>query len=326
MSFERDITGFLHARASAWVLWLGAAAAAVAAWSRGLALPAADGLGLGLPSPGTWLGDSWVSLAVSLAAVLAAGVMVITINRVFNILRSLTALAAGMFFAMEAGYPQGMAAFYGGTLMAVTMATGVFILFSTFARPDRTRRIFLLFFLLALAGMTQAAFLLYIPVFAVGCVQMRIFNARTVTAALLGIVTPPWILLGFGIITPADITLPRMVMAWDLIDPGELVQAIVITATTLLTGVAFISMNLLKILSYNSQVRAYNGFLTSAWIFTAIFTVVNFNDFAFYLPVLFMLTAYQVAHFFTYRRSMRSYLPILMLIAVYAGFCVWSFF
>ena len=85
-------------------------------------------------------------------------------------------------------------------------------------------------------------------------------------------------------------------------------------------------MNLLKILSYNSQVRAYNGFLTTAWIFTAIFTVVNFNDFAFYLPVLFMLTAYQVAHFFTYRRSMRSYLPILMLIAVYAGFCVWSFF
>lgn len=326
MSFERDITGFLHARASTWLLWLGATAAAVAAWYQGMALPPVEGLGLGLPSPGTWLGQGWLSLLVSIVVVLAVGLTIITINRVFNVLRSLTALAAGMFFAMEAAFPEGMATFYGGTLMALVMALGVCILFTTFSRPDRTRRIFLLFLILALAGMTQWTFLLYIPVFAMGCLQMRVFNARSVTAAILGMITPAWILIGFGVVNPDQITLPEVVTAWKLADTEEFVRVIVLTAVTLIMGAVFISLNLLKILSYNSKVRAYNGFLTAAWIFTGIYAVLNFNDIAFYLAVLNMLTAYQVAHFFTYRRSMRSYVPILILIALYAGFCVWSFF
>lgn len=325
MSFERDITDFFHAKASAWVLWLCASAAAVAAWHTGHTLPVGTGLGFCLESPGTWFGNSVLSLCLSVCGVLAAGYLAITITRIFNILRTLTALAGGMFFAMQTAYPGAMATFYGGTLAVLLVPLTVFVLFTTFSDPARTRRVFLIFFLLTLAAMSQAAFMLYIPVFAIGCVQMRIFNLRTLTAGVLGIITPPWILLGLCIISPEEITVPKVVMLWRIADAGALAHIIATVAVTIITGAAFIAMNLMKILSYNSRTRAFNGFLTTAWIFTALFTLLNFNDFAFYLPLLNMLTAYQVAHFFTYRRSRRSYVAILSIIAVYAGLCIWSF-
>ena len=325
MSFERDITDFLHAKISAWLLWVAAAAAATAAWSAGMTPPPEANAGFGLPPVSAWAGHSVVSLALSLAGILCAGLLAITITRIFNLLRTLTALAGGMFFAMQAAYPQGMTAFNGGTLAVLLVPLTVFVLFTTFSNPGRTRRIFLIFFLLTLGGLTQAGFLLFIPVFAIGCLQMRIFNLRTFTAGLLGIITPPWILIGFGIIDPWQITLPRPVMLWNIVAPGALVQIIATTAVTIITGAVFIAMNLLKILSYNSRVRAFNGFLTTAWIFSAVFTVIDFNDFYFFLPLLNMLTAYQVAHFFTYRRSRRSYMAIMFIMALYAGLCIWSF-
>ena len=67
-----------------------------------------------------------------------------------------------------------------------------------------------------------------------------------------------------------------------------------------------------------------NGFLTMALIATATYTVFDFGSFRFYLPLLNCLTAYQAAHFFTYRRSRRSYIPILIIVLVYCGFYAWS--
>ena len=192
-------------------------------------------------------------------------------------------------------------------------------------RASGQQRIYLIFFLITACGFSQISFLLYLPVFLLGCVQMRVLNLRTILAALLGIITPPWILFGFGIVTPDQLHWPRMVMAWNLFGTDEMIKALVTTGFTLVLGMTFMMLNLLKILSYNSRTRAFNGFFNILWIATALCTVVNFNDFAFYLPLLFALTGYQAAHFFTYRRNRRSYIPVLLLIAVYILFCIWSF-
>ncbi len=58
--------------------------------------------------------------------------------------------------------------------------------------------------------------------------------------------------------------------------------------------------------------------------FTTVFALVNFNNFTFYLPLLDMLAAYQVGHFFTYRRHRRSYIAILLIIAIYAALYCWA--
>lgn len=300
-------------------------AVAYAAWAAGMILPASANLGLGLPSPGTWLSPGVASLAVSLASLIAVGVLLIWMNKTFNILRSLTSLGATLFFFMVCGMPGLAAHFYGGTLLTLVAVLCMILLFTTYGTLDQQRHTFLVFMLLTLCGFFQISFLLYIPVFLVGCMQMRTTTLRTFIAAFLGIVTPAWILFGFGIVRPDMLHWPDMVMVWDVLDAEDMVKVLVEVGFVLICGISFMMANLLRILSYNSRVRAYNGFINLLWIATALFTVLNFNDFAFYFILLNLLTACQAAHFFSYHRNRRSYLPILLLIAVSGVFCLLSF-
>ena len=325
---ERQLTNFLHARGATLLFLLASCAVACVAWSRALVLPVVPDLGLGIPAPGEWLGHSFLSLLLCMAVNVAVGMLVICINRAFNTLRSLTALGATLFYVLQCAMPPLLAQFYGGMLLVLIAMLCVALLFSVYGRgslSESRQKVYLIFFLLTVGGFTQISFLLFVPVFLFGCIQMRVLNLRTALAALLGIVTPPWILFGFGIVEPWQLHWPRLVVAWNLFDTEEMVKALVDTGFTLVAGMAFMMLNLLKILSYNSRTRAFNGFINVLWIATALFTVLNFNDFAFYIPLLNALAGYQAAHFFTYRRQRRSYLPVVLLIAVYAFFCVWSF-
>ena len=324
MITERDLTAFLHTRACALVMLAVACLLAWVAYVRGDVVPLGGPLGIGLPPAGEWTGTPLSSLLASVACTVATGVSIIYVNRAFNIFRSLTSLVAGLFFIMQTALPSVMDRFYGGDMMGVLMMICVVLLFGAWSDPRPQKRIYLIFFLLSSAGFTDLSYLLYLPVFLLGCVQMRAFDLRAFLAAGMGVATPPWILFGFGLVDPARLHWPELVVAWSMFKSPEAVRAMVVAGFTILVGVGFTVANLLKILSYNSRVRAYNGFLTLLLFATGVFAIFNFNNFAFYIPLLNCLAAYQIAHFFTYRRNRRSYIPILVLVGSYIGFYAWG--
>lgn len=324
MITARNVTAFMHAKSSTALLFLLACLSSYVAWQQGVVVHIDGNLGWGLPSANRWLPFGLLSGGVNLLANLLVAVTVVYINRRFNVLRSLTALVATMYFAMQIALPSVLGQLYGGTVLALLMLMATLLLFSVYADPGGQRRVFLIFCLLGTAVFTQIAYLFFLPVLIVGIVQMRIMSLRTLLAMLLGFITPAWILFGFQVVTPADIHWRGMVMLWSLFDVEEMVQAIVVTAFTIITGVVFVVANLMQILSYNSRVRAMNGFLTIMFANTALLTIIDFNNFAFYIPLLNILTAYQVGHFFTYRRHRRSYIPVLLLMLAYVGFYIWA--
>lgn len=321
---ERDITALLHSRWGAGLLMTLAVAGAIVAYTRQAVVPIWFDLGLGLTAPGKWVPQGLPSLAAGLAANIGIGMLALTVNRTFNVLRSLTTLVAGLFFVMQLGLPSLLCQFYSGTLLALLMLVCCALLFSAYGSGAGQRRVFMAFLLTSLASFTNISFALYLPVLLMGCMQMRIFNTRTLIAAALGALTPPWLLIGFGVVRIDELVMPDWLMAWSQWGDPHIFRSLVVAAFTLFIGISFIVVNLMKILSYNSRVRAFNGFLTMTLIATAIYTVCDFGSFRFYLPLLNCLTAYQAAHFFTYRRSRRSYIPILILILVYCGFYAWS--
>lgn len=321
---ERDITLLLHSRWGAGMLLALAVAGAIAAYLRQAVVPIWFDLSLGLTPPGKWLPEGLPSLIAGLTANVAIGALTLAINRAFNVLRSLTTLVAGLFFVMQLGLPSLLCQFYSGTLLALVFLTCTALLFSTYGSREGQRNVFLAFFLTSLAAFTNISFALYLPILLMGCVQMRVFNGRTLIAAALGIITPAWLLIGFGVVKVENLVIPHWLMAWAHWGDSQMLRALIVTAFTLFTAVMFVVINLLKILSYNSRVRAFNGFLTMTLIFTAIYTIFDFGSFRFYLPLLNCLTAYQAAHFFTYRRSRRGYIPILILVLIYCGFFSWS--
>lgn len=282
------------------------------------------GIGIGIANPATWIRSSGASLLASLASMAFTGALMIYLNRVYNVLRSLTSMVAGMYFVMLTSLPQVIDTFYAGDLAALLLLLCVALMFSTYADPNSQRRIFLIFFLITLAGLTDFAFALYLPVFLIGCVQMRTLSLRTFLAALLGAITPPWILLGFGWINIEDLHWPQISYAWSALNDPDTLKALAVTGFTIFCAIGFTIANLLKILSYNARTRAFNGLLTLLLTATILFILVNFSNFTFYFPLLCALTAYQIAHFFTYRRTRRSYIPILLLMAAYIALYFWN--
>lgn len=324
MITARNVTAFMHAKSFTALLFVVACVSSFVAWQRGAVVHIPGNLGWGLPSANFWLPFGWVSAAVNLVANLLVAVTVVFINRRFNVLRSLTALVASMYFVMQMALPSVFGQLYGGTVLALVILMCTMLLFSVYGDSQGQRRVFLIFCLLGAGVFTQIAYLFYVPMLMVGCVQMRVMSLRSFLAMLLGFITPAWILFGFGIVTPADIHWRNMTMLWSLFDAHELVQTMVVTAFTIIMGVVFVVANLMKILSYNSRVRAMNGFLAIMFGATALLTLIDFNNFAFYIPLLNILTAYQVGHFFTYRRQRRSYIAVLLLVLVYVALYVWA--
>jgi hypothetical protein len=296
------------------------------AYARGEVISLGETVGIGLPAPREWISSPLCSLLVSIGCTTMVGFLLLSINRTFNVMRSITSMMAGLFFVMQVALPSVMGRFYGGDISGVLITLCIALLFSSYADSGSQRNIYLIFMLITLAGVTDLSYLLYLPVFLLGCVQMRIFDLRTLLAAILGVITPPWILLGFGLISPTALHWPDLTLNINAFPTQETIQAAITAGFTLILGVSFTIANLLKILSYNSRIRAFNGFLTLLLIATGIFAILNFANFTFYIPLLNCLTAYQIAHFFSYRRFRRSYIPILLIVIVYLAFYCWALY
>ncbi|MGN1245961.1 MAG: hypothetical protein ACI4UN_04940, partial [Muribaculaceae bacterium] len=182
-------------------------------------------------------------------------------------------------------------------------------------RRDAQRSIFITFAILMLGASIHYACIYLIPVFMLGFMQMRVMSFKGFLAMCVGLVTPPWIMLGLGIVSPEDITLPEMQNVWSLLSSGEswLLLAVVITSAVLL--VALMVVNLMQIYSYKTQIRAYNGFFSVLSIATMIMMAADYGNILSYLPVLNCCIAVQVAHSFTISDNPRRFIGILLMIA-----------
>ena len=294
-------------------------AAALVAWLGGDTFAIEGDFGFGIPSPNQWLaGSPLLSLGAALMSVAAIYVVIIFVNKIFNVMRSTSALPSALFMAAMMSTPTLESRFNGGIVMCLILWMISAVMFSTFgARTGMQRRVFLMFFGLSLASLCQYAFLLYIPVLLVGTVQMRIFGPRTLLAALIGLVTPLWLLLGFDVLEPGDFKLPEFVSVFKALQGDRTLLTLVSVGLTGLIGLAFMTLNIFKVIAYNARVRAYYGFLSTMTIWTIVLICVDFTHLVIYMPLLATLSAFQAGHYFSTVNNTKAYIPIISIFTLY---------
>lgn len=330
---ERDITDFLHQRGATVVAMLVACVCTVIGWQDGamMPLPAEEGWALGPVS--SWLpsGALMASAALSLAVNFIVALLTVYITRGFNLLRSLTSLVATMYLMMQIATPAVLGRFTAATMLPLVALLATVLLFSVYsdAQPRARLRVMLVFVLFGAGMLVCPQCIYYIPVMMIGCVQMRQAGLRTFIAILLGLAAPLWILGGFGLVDLRSLTNPFTLIftpLWSNAAQAAGLPAIMIVtaACTMFLGVVFTVANLLKILSYNARTRALNGFFTLMMIFTVVFALIDFAHLDIYIPMLNMTVAYQIGHFFTYRRQRRTYIPLLLIMAGYFILYLWA--
>lgn len=321
---EHDILRFLHSRFGTMLMMAIAVIATIVSFYIGNIADIPGDTGTWLPPADDWLPVGGISIVINLSLNILIAVMLILLNKKFNILRSTSNLFAGLFLILQIALPSFIGQFYGGTLLCVVVLFSTFKLYATFNQQFPLQPVFLIFFLLMTGAMSQYAYLFYIPIFMIGCAQMRIFNLRTLLAAGIGIVTPVWILWGFDLISLRNVEIPHFVNIFNAIDSHEMLQVLVTIGVTVLLILVFGVLNLIRVFNYNSKTRAYNGFISILSFITVILVLADYTNLATYIPLLNCCAAFQMGHYFAVNNYQRSYIAILGIVAIYIALYWWS--
>lgn len=270
-----------------------------------------------LPSAGYWLPFGIIDFAGAITGGAAITGVIALLNRRFNFLRTTSALYVPFFALMLAGTPKLATQFYTGQVLALAVGAALMLFFDVYRSPRASNHVFLVFFLLSGLASTQYSFIFYLPVMLLCMAQMGVMNGRTLVAALLGLITPWWILFGLGISDPSEIEFPMLSTIFSNPDfHGMALTVFCAGFTALMLGLVLV-LNLFKAIAYNARTRAMNGAICVVAVGTVIAMLVDYNNFTAYVPTLDGAAAIQAAHFFAQRRSDRSGYVILSLFAVY---------
>ncbi len=313
---EDSITSFLHSRGAITVATFLLICLTLVAYTNDSVMPLEGNRALAFTSTNLWLPQGVISLSLNLIVIVSTAIAMQTLNKELNLMRSMTTLWPAMFLVAQCAIPSIDCLLNGGTLLAALFLISTALLFSCYDRPERRRPVFMIFTILSLASLFQYGYMFFIPIFIIGLVQMKIFSLKTLVAALLGIITPQWILFGSGLLSVEDVAWPEFVSSLSVLDVEGIVLLLLPIAATALIGIGFFVGNFMKLLSYNARTRAFNGFLAIMLPVTIFLSIFDYHNISLYWPLLNMLAAYQTAHFFTSRRFTRSYIPILIIVAM----------
>lgn len=275
--------------------------------------------GLVLPSANLWFKAPLADFTAGVAGTLCTVALMMALNKVYNVLRTMTSLYIGLFALMQLAAPDLMTQFYTGTALALVVPVCVLVLLGCYASPDATRRIFLIFLILSAFTATQYSYMLYIPVFLIGCAQMRIFSIRTLLASFMGLLTPWVIMAGFGIVDLTTFQIPQFESIFSIFDADDAFFLILTQGLSILVLLVCHLLNLMKTIAYNARSRATNGLFVVLAFFTVAAMCVDYRNFISYVPVLNICAAFGVAHYLSTHRSDKSAIPIIILMAAYAA-------
>ena len=288
---------------------------AFVSWTLGVEPAHADGSGVFFSLKGALIDGQPLSLIVNLFCLLVTGGIMLALNKVFNYVRAVTHLFVSAFFLLQITHPASLVTFNAGTLLSLLMALSAMPLFAAFQDKHSQRRVFLLFALAAAGAMFNYGFLVLIPAFLLGFLNMGVLNLKGILAMLFGLVTPFWIVLGLGIVSPLDFTAPQFQGIWH--QPGNAAAMLLLVLAVLISllGIVLAVVNLFTIMNYRVQTRVYNAFFVFVLLSIIVAIGIDYRDVAFFLPLLNLMVAVQIAHAHTlHPHNSYRYILILLLI------------
>ena len=313
---EEKINEFLNGRPFAIISGILLIIAALLFVTTGKNPPADVGNGIFFNIEGVFINHALGSMLVNVACVLGIGLMMNALNKTYNFVRAFTFVFVSAFFLLEMSNPLTSSVFNIGTALCLTLVAGPFILFTTYQDKRAQYSILLVMVILSFCTMFHWMFIVLIPCFVLGFFYMRAMNLRSALAMCIGLLTPFWILLGMGVVKPADFTLPDLITMWDSLEFKQTLMLGVWTAIIALATLVLTVVNLFTIYNYRLQLRVYNAFFAMVTIIIILAMCIDYQDMATYVPILNLCLSVQVAHAFTVAPFTKRYFIVVGLAAL----------
>ena len=301
--------------------------ATAVALAIGINPPENESSGIFFTLKGVLIDKGPLSAAVNVLCLLAAGGLMLALNKVFSYVRTVTHLFASVFFLLMLANPSGLVALNAGSLLALVTTVTILPLFGSYQDKHSQRSIFLIFAMVSTGTMFHYGFLMLIPAFLLGFLYMGVLNLKGLLAMAFGLVTPFWIVMGLGIAGPEDFTVPSVHGLWAITGEHHVGITLIVTAVTAILGIVLALMNLMAIMNYRMQTRVYNAFFVILFIVTVIALCIDYREATVFLPLLNLMVAVQVAHIHTLRTTLhnRYFFIAILAVSCLGCYCIHAF-
>ena len=315
MAVKEHINEYFNSRAFMVLSAVALVVTAALALAMGVAPVPSDDAGMFFSLKGHLFEQGATSAAVNVLCLLATGVIILTLNKVFTFVRSTTHLFASAFYWLQVANPEGLVSLNPGTLLCLVSVLAMLPLFASFQDRHAQRGIFLVFALIAAGCMWHYGAVALLPAFLLGFFYMGVLNLKGMLAMLFGLITPFWIAFGLGLVTPADFHAPHIHGIWNMTWMWEGTLPIIVALLAAVLGIVLAAINVPVIMNYRMQPRVYNAFLIITLAVTVIAMCLDYTAVAVFLPLLTLMVSIQMAHAHTLHATWPlRYLMILLFV------------
>lgn len=280
--------------------------------------------GICLKSVKDWQMPHFLSWSLNIISFGLSALLVLWLNKEFRFIHDSTKLFATVYIFLSATNPWLTYSFSAQSLFTLLTLIATFVLFSQFGKRNAAEGMFIAFSTLSAGSIFQYSFALMIPIFLVATMYLNTLRIKETCAAILGILAPYWIALGFGLIDLQDFRIPDLqtIFFSNFISEIPIWMLLNVAFTSLLTLLLALS-NSIKVFATNSQTRAYNSIFNLFAFALFWYMLFDFANIATYIPMLNLMAGIQIAHFFVINPTRRASLFFTVVAGIYVTlFCL----
>lgn len=277
--------------------------------------------GLCLPAPTMWSLPHIAAWSVNLTLMLASSAALFFLNKAYSIVPGSSSILPGIFLLMGASIPWISNTLTSSSILCLSMACIIALLFSVFRSNNATQEMFVIATIISLGSMIQYAFLMMIVPIIVIAVMFKCLRFKELIALGLGIVAPYWVALGLGIIDIQDLKIPRLANIFSgVIPPSLLFAGLLNVAFTAVISIILGLYNAVKLYAGNTRRRLFNMAFNIIGIASIVCMVIDYNNLSAYLLTFYMSAALQYADLFALWNIRHEWIWTLALCLIYISF------
>lgn len=262
---------------------------------------------------------------IHLAAVILSCVLLLRLNNTYNLMQQRTWLPATLLLFFNSCVPAFAHTLNVGILLSPILILLLHLLHGTYQSQGQ-QAAYGIGLLIASGGLIWPAFTFLLIPFAAGLAYMQTFTWRSVTALILGALTPAWLFFCICIVFdltptyPAESLFPRI----DVDNIAAIKNTGFLIATAIIGICCGVSDSYLMT-RHKIQIWRSNRFLLLLFALLILLCIINLHFLDEYLPLLHVIMAQSAGYYLVHTRNRYVLWQTGIAAIVYLSLYVWNF-
>ena len=217
-----------------------------------------------------------------------------------------------------------------GSIVQLSMALSLYLLFQTYQSPQSIGRVYYAFLFVGVGSLFFPQLLLFVPLlWVLMATQLQVYGWRVLTASLLGLLTPAWLIMSW-LIFKGDLSMATewidklTTFSLPFVEDGLNLLQMAVLGFVAVTGMAGVFHFWQKSFEDKTRVRLLYGFLTALSVSFIVAVLLLPGHYDPLMRLAIVCVSPLVAHFFTFTRTRLTNILFLLAVLIVVALTIYS--